>query len=107
MAEHTDESKLTDRYQTTVPELVRKALHLTKRDRIRYSVQPNGTVIMSRVPESDNDPVIGTFLSFLARDMEAHPERVQAVDAQFVERVRGLVRGVEVDLDAPLSDEDE
>ena len=34
------ESTLTDRYQTTVPETVRRALRLGKRDKIHYSI-PN------------------------------------------------------------------
>jgi antitoxin PrlF len=34
------ESTLTDRYQTTVPETVRRALRLGKRDKIRYSIRP-------------------------------------------------------------------
>jgi antitoxin PrlF len=39
------ESTLTDRYQTTIPDPVRKALHLNKRDKIHYTIQPNGQVI--------------------------------------------------------------
>ena len=35
------ESTLTDRYQTTVPETVRRALKLGKRDQIHYTLQPN------------------------------------------------------------------
>lgn len=34
------ESTLTDRYQTTIPEPIRKALGLNKRDKIRYTIQP-------------------------------------------------------------------
>ncbi|MCC6805827.1 MAG: type II toxin-antitoxin system PrlF family antitoxin [Deltaproteobacteria bacterium] len=107
MPEQTEESKLTDRYQTTVPELVRKTLKLERRDRIRYSVQSNGTVVMSRAPEREEDPVLGKFLAFLANDMAAHPDRIQSVGAEFAERLRSLTRGVEVDLDAPLSEDDE
>ena len=33
-------STLTDRYQTTVPETVRRVLNLHKRDRIYYSIAP-------------------------------------------------------------------
>jgi len=36
------ESTLTDRYQTTVPDVVRRTLRLRKRDKIRYLVQPDG-----------------------------------------------------------------
>ena len=36
------ESSLTDRYQTTVPETIRRALKLGKRDKIHYTVKPTG-----------------------------------------------------------------
>ena len=60
------ESSLTDRYQTTVPEGVRRALKLGKRDRIRYLVQSNGSVVLQRADDTA-DPVLGAFLDFLAR----------------------------------------
>ena len=102
------ESTLTDRYQTTVPETVRRALRLGKRDKIHYTIRPGGEVVLTRAEGSEgDDPVLGQFLGFLARDIAAHPERLQAVDARLVQRLRSLVGGVEVDLDAPLSADDE
>ncbi len=102
------ESTLTDRYQTTVPDTVRRALRLGKRDKIHYTIRPGGEVVLTRVeaPEAD-DPVLGQFLAFLARDMASHPERLQAIDASLVQRLQSLTAGVEVDLDAPLSADDE
>lgn len=50
---------------------------------------------------------IGLFLDFLDRDIAAHPERLQALDPQFVEYIRALVGDIEIDLDAPLPEEDE
>ncbi len=102
------ESTLTDRYQTTVPETVRRALRLGKRDKIHYSIRPNGEVVLTRAasPEGD-DPVLGQFLGFLARDMANHPERLRALDAGLVQRLQSLVGGIEVDLDAALSADDE
>jgi len=102
------ESTLTDRYQTTVPETVRRALKLGKRDKLRYMVRPGGEVILTRaeVPDGD-DPVLGRFLNFLARDIASHPERLQAVDVGLVQRLQSLTDGVEVDLDAPLPADDE
>ena len=102
------ESTLTDRYQTTVPDTVRKALRLGKRDKIHYSIRPNGEVVLTRAESAlDDDPVLGKFLTFLAGDLANHPERLQAVDAGLVNRLQSLTGHVEVDLDAALSSEDE
>jgi antitoxin PrlF len=102
------ESTLTDRYQTTVPETVRRALRLGKRDKIHYSIRPSGEVVLTRAASrEDDDPVLGQFLGFLARDIASHPERLQAVDAGLVQRLQSLVGGIEVDLDAALPADDE
>ena len=54
-----------------------------------------------------SDPVLDAFLAFLARDMAAHPEQLQALDAGLVNKLQSLVGGVEIDLDAALSADDE
>ncbi|MBK1619503.1 regulator [Lamprobacter modestohalophilus] len=102
------ESTLTARYQTTVPETVRRALRLGKRDKIRYSIRPSGEVVLTRaeIPEGD-DPVLGAFLGFLTRDIARHPERLQAVDPGLVERLQALAGDVDIELDAALSADDE
>ena len=97
------ESTLTDRYQTTVPEAVRRALDLGKRDKIHYIIRPNGEVLLTRAKRrAEADPALSAFLGFLERDIAAHPERLQAVDSGLVQRLRSLVGDVEIDLDAPL-----
>ncbi|HWK61058.1 MAG TPA: type II toxin-antitoxin system PrlF family antitoxin [Eoetvoesiella sp.] len=102
------ESTLTDRYQTTVPETVRRALRLSKRDKIHYTIRPDGEVVLTRAKAVEgDDPVLGQFLDFLARDIASHPERLQIVDANFVQRLQSLVGDVDVDLDAALSADDE
>jgi len=102
------ESTLTDRYQTTVPETVRRALRLGKRDKIHYAIRPGGEVVLTRAEASvGDDPVLGQFLDFLARDISSHPERLQVIDASFVQRLQSLVGGIAVDLDAPLPADDE
>lgn len=102
------ESTLTDRYQTTVPETVRRALRLGKRDKIHYTIRSDGEVVLTRaeLPEND-DPALGPFLAFLARDIASHPEHLLAVDVGLVQRLQSLVGGMAVDLDAPLSVDDE
>jgi len=102
------ESTLTDRYQTTVPETVRRALRLHKRDKIHYTIRPDGEVVLTRAATGESDdPALAQFLGFLARDLAEHPERLQAVDAGLAQRIQALVGDVEVDLDAPLSAQDE
>ncbi|SDI16620.1 type II toxin-antitoxin system PrlF family antitoxin [Nitrosomonas sp. Nm132] len=102
------ESTLTDRYQTTVPETVRRALKLGKRDKIHYTIRQNGEVVLTRATATeDDDPVLEQFLSFLAHDIASHPERLRAVDAGLAQRIQSLVSGIEVDLDAALSEDDE
>lgn len=103
------ESTLTDRYQTTVPSTVRKALGLNKQDKIRYTIQPDGKVLLSRVEQPAEDPVLKHFLEFLAQDIEQNPQNVKAISPELVHWVQSLVADVEpdLDLDAPLPDEDD
>lgn len=101
------ESTLTDRFQTTVPSVVRQALHLGKKDKIKFIIQPNGNVMLSRVEPTQSDPVVESFLAFIANDMQKHPEKLQPLTASMRDRVELLTAGIELDLDAPLTDEDE
>ena len=101
------ESTLTDRYQTTIPDIVRKTLGLNKRDKITYVINSDGTVTITRGETSKEDPILAKFLNFLAQDMEQNPHHIQPVTLKTRERVRSLVEDVKIDLDAPLFDEDE
>jgi len=99
---------LTDRYQTTVPEIVRRALRPEKRDKVDYTVRADGEVVLTRVAQHEaDDPLLGQFLGFLAQDIKQHPDRVQAVNSALYQRVQSLVGVVDVDLDVPLSKDDE
>lgn len=99
------ESTLTDRYQTTIPEVVRAALHLHKRDKIHYTVQEDGKVLLSRA--NQGDPALESFLNFLAIDIQKNPAKLCMVNPDLVKRARALISKIEIDLDAPLSDKDE
>lgn len=101
------ESTLTDRYQTTIPDPVRKALGLNKRDKICYTIQANGQVVISRADQTDSDPILGQFLEFLAQDIEKNPQHLQGISSDLVKRVQSLVSEVDLDLNQSLSDEDE
>jgi len=103
------ESSLTDRYQTTVPQPVRQALGRRKLDRIRYAFRANGEVVLQRVsPEPvDDDPALAPFLDLLEQDIARAPARLQPMTSDLVQRLQTLVGDLEVDLDTPLTDEDE
>ncbi len=56
---------------------------------------------------TESDPVLEKFLDFLAKDIEKNPDRLQPITYEWLERCYSLVKDVEVDLYAPLPDEDE
>jgi antitoxin PrlF len=97
------ESTLTDRFQTTVPGPVRQALHLGKKDKIKYVIQSDGSVLMQRAETVDADPVLEQFLAFLAVDMQQHPQRLQPLTTSMQRSVASLVAAVDIDLDALLT----
>ncbi len=99
------ESTLTDRYQTTVPEAVRKALHLHKREKVRYTVQADGHVLLSRADEDEEDQVMESFLQFLANDIAQNPDHLQAVSSKLVSHVATLISDVDINLDEALPEE--
>lgn len=99
------ESKLTSRYQTTIPEKVRTTLGLAKGDRIKYTIA-NDRVILSSAKQEE-DPVLGEFLNFLAQDMSQNPQNIVAMGSDLLNRTKSLVDDIEFDIDAPLSEEDE
>jgi len=102
----TVESTLTERYQTTIPDAIRRVLGLQKRDKICYDVRDNGTVLLSR-SEQEEDPALLPFLRLLERDITEHPERLSYVTHEDLASLRSLTGGVEdFDINAPLpSDE--
>jgi antitoxin PrlF len=64
-------------------------------------------VIISRVEREEIDSILDKFLAFLEGDLEKNPQQIKAIDADLVDRIENLVESVEIDLDAPLADEDE
>ncbi|NHM19874.1 type II toxin-antitoxin system PrlF family antitoxin [Tritonibacter mobilis] len=102
-----DVSKLTDRYQTTVPSGVRKQLKLNKGDQIRYCTEASGRVYIEPVRAQEGDAALGAFLDFIEADIKAHPERIRAFDGALHDRLAALVGDIDVDLNEPLSAEDE
>ena len=102
-----DVSKLTDWYQTTVPASVRKQLKLGKGDQIRYCTEPSGRVYIEPLRSDEEDPAFGAFLDYVEADIKVHPDRIRAFDGALHDRLAALAADVDIDLDAPLSLEDE
>lgn len=101
-----DVSKLTDRYQTTVPSGVRKQLKLGKGDQICYCTEPSGRVYIEPVRAEEGDAALGAFLDFVEADIKAHPEHIRAFEGVLHDRLAALVGDIDIDLDAPLSPDD-
>lgn len=100
-------SKLTDRFQTTVPSGVRKQLKLGKGDRIRYCTEATGRIYIEPIRVREDDPALIAFLDFIEADVKAHPERLQALSSGLHDRIKALVGDAEVNLDELLSSDDE
>ena len=90
----------------TVPAAIRKMLALGKRDQVVFRGLADGTVVIAKKAPDEDDPVIGKFLEFLARDMAREPARIRPVPRSLVSRAKALVKGVDVDIDAPLPDDE-
>ena len=60
---------------------------------------------MSRKEEEQDDPVVSQFLTFLENDMKNNPQNIHQVPAAFWAGIKAFTAGVEVDLDAPLTDD--
>jgi len=101
------QSTMTDRYQTTVPTPVRKALNLTKRDKIKYTILGDGNVVISKVENHNDDPVLDKFLSFLESDMANRPEHLVSLSEDLQKQALTLTDGIPVDLDSALHEEDD
>ena len=65
-------------------------------------------MLLTRAAEPEiDDPALGQFLAFMAKEIATRPEHLQALNADAVRSIQALVAGVAVDLDAPLSTADE
>ncbi|MBD0678077.1 type II toxin-antitoxin system PrlF family antitoxin [Pseudomonas sp. PSB11] len=56
---------------------------------------------------TEHDRELGEFLKWLEDDIQSHPEKLIAVDSTLLARLGSLVGGVEVDINSPLSADDE
>jgi antitoxin PrlF len=63
-------------------------------------------VLISSTP-TEEDPILESFLSFLANDMQQHPDKLQQLTASMYRSAESLVENIEIDLGAQLLDNDE
>jgi hypothetical protein len=55
--------------------------------------------------EPESDPILDSFLAFLGKDMNEHPEKIQPLDIALEKRIKRLTKGAKVPLDEDLGDE--
>ena len=102
------QSTLSDLYQTTIPEVVRNVLNLSKWDTLVYSVDSGGRGVISKLSNCEGDPVLNNFLGFLAKDIEDSPQNLVPMTVEKFKKISSLVEDINIDLEAPLdSDDDE
>jgi len=98
-------STITEKGQVTVPKPVREALGLGYGGRIAFYVDENSHVSIERDDDDGADPVIDSFLAFLAKDLEKNPERISEFPSALRGRMESLVKGMNVNLDDPIDGE--
>jgi antitoxin PrlF len=99
------EATITERGQITVPAAIRKMLGIGK-GAIVFKGLPDGTVtIEPKLPEEESDPVIESFLAFLEKDMADNPHRLTPLTQNMLDDIDNLVGDLDIDLDAPLTDD--
>jgi antitoxin PrlF len=94
-------STISSKGQTTVPKSVRQALGLSEGDQIAFRVDDSG-VTMRRADDAQDDPALSAFLSFLAKDIEEYPERLQTMSPAMAKRMDELTEGMVFDPDEPI-----
>lgn len=62
------------------------------------------TVAVQEDISPDDDPVLGAFLAFLEREMQAHPEDIRALSPESLARAEALVGHLVVDPEEDLGD---
>jgi antitoxin PrlF len=70
-----------------------------------YVIAPGRMLVVAEIKAhgaKHEDPVIASFLSFLAQDMERNPNLIQPLDPNLMARIGKLTRGVTTRSDEPL-----
>ena len=94
-------STITAKGQTTVPKAVRKILGVGVGDRIAFRVEGQQVTLVP-VGATHEDPLVGKFLDFIAKEIERRPEAVKPLSRDFAARMASLTKGKRVDVEAPI-----
>ena len=57
------------------------------RNKIRYTVQPDGHVLISKIDENHKDPIIDGFLNFIADDIKQNPQHLTSINQALINRI--------------------
>jgi antitoxin PrlF len=80
-----------------------------QKSKVHAHVIGHGTMLVSVADddanESEMDPVMAAFLSFLDREIAGSPERIRPLSATRIDEARELTEGVEVSDDESLPDD--
>jgi antitoxin PrlF len=69
-------------------------------------IAPGRLLVMAEpAPKESSDPVMESFLAFLAQDMVNHPAKLGSFDAKLAKRVRKLTKGIAVDPNEDLGND--
>jgi antitoxin PrlF len=89
------ESTLTTRYQTTIPDAVRKVLGLSKHDRLVYRVSDDGAVHLAKAGTTEaEDAALAPFLALLDVRLTKKPARIVPYTDADAKDDLALVKGV-------------
>jgi antitoxin PrlF len=68
-------------------------------------IAPGRLLVMAEATAQERtDPVMESFLAFLAHDMTDHPETIRPLKAERARKIAKLVKGIEVNPDEDLGD---
>lgn len=94
-------STISSKGQTTVPKSVRQALGLSEGDQIAFRVDEGG-VTLRRADDARDDPALGAFLDFLAKDIASHPAKLKTLSPAMARRMASLTKGMTFDPDEAI-----
>jgi antitoxin PrlF len=94
-------STITSKGQTTVPKAVRQILGIDYGGKIGFRVEGE-QVTLHPVEAEHEDPLVGRFLDFLAKDMGQRPAALTPLSRTFAARLSSITKGKRVDVAGPI-----